>query len=189
MLTVAGVVAVDTGPELLRISDQVPRLDAVAVQRVPAGVRCVELRILAASHQVVVTVEQGERVEHVETVACELPGDSGVPVHHGGTYDHGPWQVTASVGQLGAQAFHQVATRWRRRGRSDAGSIVVQFPNHADALTGLAWLGEGWVGVHLYPASGPEGGGVVVRTATVRTLSYADRPSDASSRSGVGGLR
>jgi hypothetical protein len=166
MLTMAGVVAVDTEPEQLRISDRVPRLDAVAVHEITAGALRVELRILAASHQVVVERDRRE-VEHVETVACGLPGAAGQLLHDGGTYNYGHWQVTTSVVRHDAEAFHHIAARWRRRGRSDPGSLVVQFPNHTDALTGLAWLGEGWIGVHLYPCDDPPGTGIVVRTATV----------------------
>lgn len=195
MLTVAGVDAVDTSPEQLRVTDQVPRLDAVAVHRVGCVHRVgsgralpgqVELRILAASHQVVVVVEGQERhlghghhaehVETVETVACGLPVGTGQPVRDGASFDHGRWRLTAAVRRLDAHRFRHQADAWRQRGREDPHSMVVQFPAHPDALTALAWQGEGWVGVHLYPDRHPDdvpGGGVVVHTATSPVASLA----------------
>jgi hypothetical protein len=168
MLTVVAVPAVDTGPELLRISADVPRIQPVAAHRLEAGGRRVELCILAASHQVVVEEGDGrhaEHVEHVETVACGLPAGTGRRLSDGATYDHGRWRVTAAVERLDAGAFRHQAAVWRRRGRTEGDSIVVQFPNHPDALTALAWMGEGWVAAHLYP-DGVAGGGVVVLTTT-----------------------
>lgn len=188
MLVVAAVEAVDTGPELLRISDRVPRLDAVATHRFAVDGWHVELRILAASHQVVVSDGGGgggggggSGHEHVETVACGLPPAAGHALDHGAVYDHGRWRVTAEVEELAAEPFRREAAGWRRRGSADPHSVVVRFPNHPDALTALAWDGGGWTGVHLYPslvAGGPAGtdaGGVVVRTTTTAVLVPAGR--------------
>lgn len=182
MLARAGVVAVDTGPEQLRVSAQVERLPAVAVHRVEVPPHRLELRILAASHQVVVWSAGGgrggrERVRHVETVACRLM-PSAEPLVHGGVYDLGSWCVAASVVHLDAESFAEQAEAWTARGRHDGRCVAVRFPNHPHALTALAvgdstadhqgsGGGVAWTGIHLYPSAG--GGGAVVRTTTSRT--------------------
>jgi hypothetical protein len=179
MLVTARVEAIDTRPDQLRLALGGPVLPAVAVHRVAVGDARVELRILAASHQVVVDRAGASRcggpapARHVETVACGLA--SGRPLRDGGTWSAGGWTVSVAVERLGTAAFAEVAAGWRERGRDDPDTVVARFPAHPDALTALAVLavggaegaGPGWVGVHTYPA-GPagEGGTVVVsRTA------------------------
>jgi hypothetical protein len=177
MLARAQVMAVDTAPEQLRVSAGAGRLPAVAVHRVVAPPYRLELRILAASHQVVVEpAGRGDgrggdtTVGHVETVACRLV-PSAAPLAHGAVYDHGGWRLAASVVRADAAGFAGEAEAWLARGRDDRRCVVVRFPNHPHALTALAVHGAagghgvGWTGVHLYPS--PDGpGGTVVRTTT-----------------------
>jgi hypothetical protein len=185
MLARAGVKAVDTAPEQLRVSADAGRLPAVAVHRVLAPPYRLELRILAASHQVVVEpADRGDdrggdiTVGHVETVACRLV-PSAAPLAHGAVYEHGGWRLAASVVRVDAAGFAGEAEAWLARGRDDGRCVVVRFPNHPHALTALAvhdgagggtasrggGRGVGWTGVHLYPS--PDGpGGIVVRTTT-----------------------
>ena len=203
MLARAEVSAVDTAPEQLRVSTQVGLLPAVAAHRVKVGRHRVELRILAASHQVVVddvddpsvllavlgagapkpanrTSEglRGDGTRHIETVACELAMPGAEPVVDGRRYEQGRWVVAASVVRLDGDWFAEQAGRWIARGASDERCVVVGFPNHPFALTALALddgAGElrGWTGVHLYPSS--DGSGVVVRTTTEKVLTGVRR--------------
>ncbi|HEY8547695.1 MAG TPA: DUF2617 family protein [Acidimicrobiales bacterium] len=157
MLVVAGVAAVDTRADELRIAHDLPVLPAVAtLRRGP-----VELRILAASHQVVV---DGDGGPWVETVACGT--GVGEWLRDGRTVTAGGTATTVEVAALPAGAFAAEVAAWRRRGREDDRALVVEFPGR-DAVTGLALAptGERWVSLHSYP--GPAGGGTVVRTRTV----------------------
>lgn len=153
MLAVARVAAVDTRADQLRIAHHLPVLPAVAT------LRCgpVELRILAASHQVVA----GERVE---TVACGI--GVGEWLRDGQAVLAGDATTTVEVEQLVVDDFAAEVAAWRRRGRDDDRALVVEFPGR-DAVTGLALDGAGWVSLHSYPAAGGAGGGTVVRTRTV----------------------
>jgi hypothetical protein len=180
MLVRADVLTVDTAPDQLRISTQAGRLPAVVVHEVEVGRDRLELRILAASHQVVVEVDggPGRRSGHVETVACGLASPSAAPLVEGRLYGHGGWCVAASVVSCDAVSFARQARRWIERGRDDERCVAVRFPNHPHALTAVAVdVNEvsgsvlGWTGVHLYPSAGgaDAGGGAVVRTTTRRT--------------------
>jgi hypothetical protein len=151
MLADAPGPAVDTRPEDLRVSFDAPPLAPVATCRV-AGV---ELRILSASHQVVLP-------GHVETIACGL--GSGVPVGRGGTFRRDGFTLDVSVDRLGVGAFAAAASGWRARAGEGDDVLAVRFPGHPDALTALALRHDGWEGVHLYPR--PGGGGTVVRART-----------------------
>ncbi len=158
MLAVARVAAVDTRADQLRIAHDLPVLPAVAT------LRCgpVELRILAASHQVVVD-GAGDMV--VETVACgrgvgEWLRDGQTVLARGAT-------TAVEVERLVGDAFAAEVAAWRRRGRDDDRALVVEFPGR-DAVTGLALDGAGWVSLHSYPGDGDgTAGGTVVRTRTV----------------------
>ena len=159
MLTVAQVAAVDTRADQLRIAHHLPALPAVATLALPSPSGPVELRILSASHQVVVG-------SSIETVACGtgvgewLRDGLEVAAADGAT-------TSVRVDRLDGPAFAAEVDRWRRRGRGDSRALVVEFPGR-DAVTGLALtpVGEGWTSIHSYPA--PRGtGGTVVRTRTV----------------------
>lgn len=175
MLARADVLTVDTAPDQLRISTQTGLLPAVVVHEVVVGPHRLELRVLAASHQVVVEVDggPGRRSGHVETVACGLASPSAAPLVDGRLYGYGGWCVAASVVRFDGGGFARQARRWIERGRDDARCAAVRFPNHPHALTAVAVdVNEasggvlGWTGVHLYPSAGA---GAVVRTTTRRT--------------------
>ena len=193
MLARADVMAVDTAPDQLRVSARLGRLPAVAVHEVVVGAQRLELRILAASHQVVVG-EPEPNPEHVETVACGLAASSAAPLADGRLYGHDGWCVAASVVRYDAGGFARQAQRWLARGRDDRRCVVVAFPNHPQALTALAVdvrevLGAdhgllGWTGVHLYPSPSAGGGGVVVRTTTRRTPTAAPTPMSGAGATG-----
>lgn len=156
MLAVARVAAVDTRADQLRIAHDLPVLPAVAT------LRCgpVELRILAASHQVVVAAEGGID-PWVETVACGI--GVGEWLHHGRDVADARATTTIEVARLAGPGFAAEVAAWRRRGSDDDRALVVEFPGR-DAVTGLALEGDGWVSLHSYPGAG---GGTVVRTRTM----------------------
>ena len=109
MLREAGRPAVDTHVGALAVSFAAPPLPPVARLVVGGGV---ELRVLAASHQVVVRrhADADAPPLHVETVACGLPG--GAPVRPGGHHASGPWELALDVARLRPAAFAAEAGRW-----------------------------------------------------------------------------
>jgi hypothetical protein len=198
MLREAGRPAVDTHVGALAVSFAAGPVTPVA--RLVVG--RVELRVLAASHQVVVpgpgpalTSPPG----HVETVACGVAG--GAAVRDGGRHDHGGWALAFEVVELGRADFGVAAEGWLARGREDAHTLAVRFAGHPYALTALsatvADVGAaagadvavtGWTSVHLYP--GPGGGGTVVtgRTRAV-PVAVAVVPGSVTAPAGVGVAR
>lgn len=120
-----------------------------------AGAR-VELRVLGASHQVL--LEYGA-VDLVETVAClpglrgGLPGAAAPQIP--GVPRHG---FASSVRTLGPAEFTEQATRVRDQlaGRPD--TLLAAFPGNPLAVTALLALAAGpvvhWRSWHAYPQSG-----------------------------------
>ncbi|KUP95620.1 DUF2617 family protein [Thermobifida cellulosilytica] len=143
-----------------------------------AGAR-VELRVLGASHQVVVA---HGRARFVETVACLPDVSGGLPAtaepHVPGTSHY---RFASSVRRLGPAEFAARATAVRDRlvGRPDALSAV--FPGNPLAITALLAAAAGpvlhWQTWHAYPQSGE-------LVATVSTTVLAPRPSGRETRHG-----
>lgn len=137
-----------------------PALCATTVRR--DGHR-LELRILGASHAVVVHPADG-RSGTAEVVACGAPAGTALPLSGARTRRGGlVWETDASIERPGRAALAAVAQRLRDAEATDPETLLAGFPGHADALTVLrpspdraAW--ESW---HLYPATGE-----VVRTRT-----------------------
>ena len=158
-------------------------LSAVASCRVELGSEArgeltAVLEVLTASHRV--TLISGGRDLVVETVACD-PGAStpaaGVvdafrlPEEHRWATELGPSCFTS-------RTLHGQTSLDRARAEIDdldgrAGSVVVGFPGHADALTAVvadrAGLELRWRTWHLYPGSDPHH----VTTTTTLTLQEA----------------
>jgi hypothetical protein len=114
-----------------------PELPALHVLRLPG----LELRLLGASHQVVWTRVDGERL--VETVAC-LPGrDPHLPP----SVDGAAYRFESTVERLGT------APSWRELA-ADPRALVGVFPGDPDAVTALRAEDRGWRTWHAYPQSG-----------------------------------
>lgn len=131
---------------------------ALAVRSVRVGRVSVELRVLGASHQVM--VRRDGRALLSETVACGVPDAAGLPDH----LESGGYRFTSHVEQLDADDL-----RHRIRGlgavlASRPGAIVAAFPGDAHAVTAIAvdpTMPLSWRTWHAYPQTGE-----LVMTAT-----------------------
>lgn len=124
---------------------------ALAVRSVRVGHVRLDLRVLGASHQVMVRREGSSMLS--ETVACGLPGAAGLPDH----LESDGYRFTSHVELLDADDL-----RRRIRGLGDdlagqPGAIVAAFPGDAHAVTAIAVdarLPLGWRTWHAYPQTG-----------------------------------
>ncbi|MEW2352600.1 DUF2617 family protein [Spirillospora sp. NPDC029432] len=159
----------DTRADALSFALGLPPMDALAVLPVRNGGLALELRLLGASHQVI--VEPG----FSETVAC-LPGDP-EPLPGRLHADHAGWAydftaTTAAHGD-GAAFEHAVDELLARLdGRADA--LTGTFPGSPHAVTALALTTDpsrpgrtGWHTWHAYPQTREI---VMTRSRLVRTL-------------------
>ncbi|TDE16009.1 DUF2617 family protein [Jiangella asiatica] len=156
MLATLDVPYVDTRAADLAWTLKHPLVPALALTSVPlASGGTLELRVLGASHQVVVR-EPGGVV--VETVAClpgepaYLPGD--VRRRPGGWHYH----FRAEVEELPAAGVRE-RVRDLRALACDGAAVVAAFPADPDAVTAMrltrAETGRlGWATWHAYPGAG-----------------------------------
>ena len=167
VLSAAGTLRLQTpfvdvrGDSLRWTLEPVPRTPlAVREVALPGGLQ-VSLRVLGASHQVL--VRHGERALLSETVACDLADAAAMP----GEEARPGYTFTSTVDLLApAELAARVAELADRLdGRGDA--IVAAFPGAPDAVTALA-LDPGttadtivWHTWHAYPQTGE-----LVRTTT-----------------------
>lgn len=161
----------------LEAPDQPP----LHARRHPVGALDVEVRILGASHQVLVRV--GERLICRETVACREPAPDPLPIAIERELDDGyHYEVRCEVRAVSAAAF----SAWVLALHDYAGALVdatvAVFPATPDAVTAVVveplpvrLHGVLWRTWHTYPHSG--GGGDVVAT---RTVLHRDPPLVAS---------
>ncbi|MFC4565711.1 DUF2617 family protein [Nocardiopsis mangrovi] len=130
-------------------------LAARAVAPIGGGPR-VELRILGASHQVLVETGPGW---FTETVAC-LPGsDGGLPAHAAPVVDHvRRYDFASTVRLLSPAAFAAQAQKTARAVAAHPHGLLATFPGSPDAITGLIVRADGhallWRSWHAYPQTG-----------------------------------
>lgn len=132
-----------------------------------AGAVRVELRLLGASHQVL--VHQGDALLCSETVACDLPESQPLPR----TARENGYRLSSLVRTYDAHAFEGVVDKTTRELESRADALVGHFPGQPGAVTALAIERSdegavGWSTWHGYPQTGE-----LVRTRTVLQLSNA----------------
>ncbi|TDQ48794.1 DUF2617 family protein [Actinorugispora endophytica] len=127
----------------------------------------VELRVLGASHQVLL---EDPAAHMIETVAC-LPGEAGglpgsAAPRVEGVRRHG---FTSSVLRLGPSAFAEQTTRMRDRLTDRPDTLLATFPGDPLAVTALLAMAAGpvlhWRSWHAYPQSGE-----LVTTASTTVL-------------------
>lgn len=152
----------DTKAADLALSFEEVELDVLASLRlvVPGG--SLELRVLGASHQVV--LEAGD-ASTWETLACGVPGD--LPTERATASDRRRHHFTSSIRRrvdpapLADRLLHDLAP--------DPAALVVAFPGSPHALTAIRAFdlrrrGCAWESWHLYP----EAGEVVTTRSQVR---------------------
>jgi hypothetical protein len=131
----------DTTAADLRFALDLPELPALATLTLDTGPhRRLELRLLGASHQVVLHTPAGRLTE---TVACLPAAADGLPR------------------RLVRPDYAFRAEIRRLRGTLNARALAGEFPGSPDALTVIAAEGTTWWTVHAYPQSGE-----IVRTRT-----------------------
>ncbi|TQN32795.1 uncharacterized protein DUF2617 [Haloactinospora alba] len=151
-----------------------PELAPLAKLTVPLGACRAELRILGASHQVV--LHRNGHTPLVETVAC-LPGREGeLPPHVETTpAGAGTYTFTSEVAVLAWTEFTERVDRVRAAAGYDPHSVVASFPGNPYAVTTLTVQPpeEGqlrWRTWHGYPNTGE-----LVTTTTVCAPDRAGR--------------
>lgn len=137
----------DVAAAMLRWATGMPPVEPLAARRVALSLATVELRVLGASHQVLVG-------EFSETVACGLPGGAPVPTQS----SDGPYAFASRTERFAPHAYAD-----RVRGLVDAltgdpAAIVAGFPGSELAVTALrADQIDGaisWTTWHAYPQTG-----------------------------------
>ncbi|WP_051451378.1 DUF2617 family protein [Actinospica robiniae] len=148
----------DTRAEELCWSLTLPVQPALAVRTVRLGPFVLELRLLGASHQVLLWSEPHGTLRCVETVACvpELAGP--MPEHAAMPMAEGCYRFASRVSVLDRARFAAAAGRVRRDCARNAASLVGAYPGSPDALTAilpeLEGAGVRWTTWHSYPQNG-----------------------------------
>ncbi|GAA2420696.1 DUF2617 family protein [Actinomadura vinacea] len=150
MLTSLDTPYADSRADALSFALGLARLDALAVLTVPA-VPSVELRLLGASHQVLVG-------SFCETVACLPGGHDPLPGRFRTTTGGWDYDFTATtVAHDGDAAFRRTVDELRDRLADRTDALTGTFPGSPHAVTALAIAagtppGElGWRTWHAYP--------------------------------------
>lgn len=161
----------DTSADQLGLSLGSARLPHVARSAMLARELTIELRILRASHQVIV---EGPAATLIETVAClgdhdtlprQLTSTPNPAMRH---------DFTAHVAQYDDTDFAAAVDALLAATERDPHALVGRFPGHRLALTGLQVTSLApltWRSWHTYPQTGQ-----IVSTYTALTLTEAPLP-------------
>lgn len=143
----------DVRADDLSLHLDLPRQDALLVSRVDGHGWNVELRILGASHQVLVS-RDGPPVWS-EVVTCR-PAGSGLPAADERRTEDARYAFRSHVSRLSAAGFERVVTGIRRELADDPAAVCAAFPGDPLALTALRACieddaGVAWQTWHTYP--------------------------------------
>lgn len=137
----------DVAAAMLRWATGLGPVEPLAAKRVSLGAATVELRVLGASHQVLVG-------EFSETVACGLAGGAPVPSQS----SDGPYAFASRTERFAAPAYATEVRRLIDTLTGDPAAIVAGFPGSELAVTALrAEQTDGavsWTTWHAYPQTG-----------------------------------
>lgn len=159
--------------------------------RHPVGELDVEVRILGASHQILVRTAEQTRLVCRETVACRdaAPGPL-PPAAERELGDGYHYEVRCEVREVDSDHFSAWASALRDYAGVLPDATVAVFPANPDAVTAVVveplpsrLCGVLWRTWHTYPHAG--GGGDVVATRTVLYLA----PPSGGAGGGMPGLR
>jgi hypothetical protein len=149
----------DTRAEDLCWSLTLPVQPALAVRTVWLTPFILELRLLGASHQVLVWSESDGALRCVETLAClpalagPMPESASAPLPEGCRYEFG-----SRVAVLGEAGFAAAAEQVRRDCARNGASLVGAYPGSPNALTAILPERDGagvrWTTWHSYPQNG-----------------------------------
>lgn len=163
---------VDSRAADLSLAYGLPRLPALGTHRVELPTVSVELRVLGASHQVVLDVDG---LEWSETVAC-LPDRAGaLPTREESRAGHLVSRFAARCVRLAPVALAARVRGLRRRCEGHPRALVGTFPGSPLAVTALqvdpgvdTGAPAGWWSWHAYPQTGEL---VVTRSMLVSQMS------------------
>lgn len=164
---------VDTRAADLVLSLTEPMLPAVAVRTVDLPRAQVELRLLKASHQVVVRRAGNELVE---TLACLPRAPERLPASYRARCAAGDYGTTVDVHELTAADLAQTVERLLASYADDERYIIGLFPGHPLATTGVGLTDSepgvvSWRSWHAYPQEQR-----LVLTRSRLSLRAGDRP-------------
>jgi hypothetical protein len=133
----------------LRHARDLPPQPALAVRRLAVAGRRLELRLLGASHQVLVLGPGG--VAASETVACTAAGVA-LPE----AVDDGGYRFRATVRRLDPVELDAEVAGLRDALTDDPLALLGEFPGHASSVTAVLAEpdGLGWRTWHAYPQAG-----------------------------------
>lgn len=159
--------------------------------RHPVGGLDVEVRILGASHQVLVRTADRARLVCRETVACRDAAPGPLPMAMERDLEEGyHYEVRCAVREVDADRFPAWASALRDYAGALPDATIAVFPAVPDAVTAVVveplparLHGVLWRTWHTYPH--PGGGGDVVATRTVLYLA----PPSGGAGGGMPGLR
>jgi len=159
--------------------------------RHPVGGLDVEVRILGASHQVLVRIADRARLVCRETVACRDAAPGPLPIAIERDLEEGyHYEVRCAVREVDADHFPAWASALRDYAGSLPDATVAVFPAVPNAVTAVVveplparLHGVLWRTWHTYPQ--PGGAGDVVATRTVLYLA----PPSGGAGGGMPGLR
>lgn len=145
MLTEISVRFADVSATSLGLALDLPPQPALDELRVDVGGIAVELRVLGASHQVIVDGEFSETVACLESTAGPLPE----------RLERDGYCFASSTERLDSVEFRRRADALRHRAAEDPRSLAGVFPGSLDAITAMTCRpgreGLVWTTTHLYP--------------------------------------
>ena len=136
-----------------------PIQSALAVGHVAWSWCTLEVRLLGASHQIVVRTLDG--AECSELVACRPGRGDGLPAAVTDARAGCRYRFDSRVEQLPSEALAERATSLLARLSGDDQALIGSFPGSPHAVTAVEVVADGWRTWHLYPQTGQ-----VVTTAT-----------------------
>jgi hypothetical protein len=162
----------DTGAADLGWSLDLGSLTALAVRRVVLPQFTVELRLLGASHQVLISTAN-DPIDCVETVACLPAGAATMPARAERSFGRWQYRFTSVARSLRGPAFDHGIAEIDRATADATASLTGRYPGLPGALTAVAVEVHGprlrWHTWHTYP----QGRQIVT---TIGSLSRVPRP-------------
>jgi len=147
----------DTRAEDLCWSLTVPVQPALAVRTVRLGPFVLELRLLGASHQLLLWSDDGA-LRCVETVACLPALARPMPERAVTPLAEDRYDFASRISALGPAGFTAEVERVRRDCARNGSSLIGAYPGSPDALTAilpeLDGAGVRWTTWHSYPQNG-----------------------------------
>lgn len=142
----------DASAEQLVWQLDAPLQPALAVGQVAWSWCTLEVRLLGASHQVVVRPAEGP--ECSELVACRPGSGGGLPAFVSDQRAGFSYHFDSSIERVPATVLAERANELVERLSGDSHALVGSFPGSPHAVTAVEVVAGGWRTWHLYPQTG-----------------------------------